>query len=138
MPVSPELSDSTQAKANGQPKGRVNRRKRKLIVAGIVAAAAGTTAAFGSSAVLQQFDKLLPDASGISSFSRPGTVTILSADGAVQNEKETHKRCHNVQENKWHSGRHQLIVFRPRALHRRLRIEVQLIHLSIYGLAFDL
>ena len=83
MPVSPELSDSTQAKANGQPKGRVNRRKRKLIVAGIVAAAAGTTAAFGSSAVLQQFDKLLPDASGISSFSRPGTVTILSADGAV-------------------------------------------------------
>ena len=83
MPVSPELSDPTQAKANGQPKGRVNRRKRKLIVAGIVAAAAGTTAAFGSSAVLQQFDKLLPDASGISSFSRPGTVTILSADGAV-------------------------------------------------------
>ena len=58
-------------------------RRRRLILAGVVAAAAGTTAAFGSSAVLQQIDGLLPDARGISAFSRPGTVTILSADGEV-------------------------------------------------------
>ena len=47
-----------------------------------MAAAAGTTAAFGSSAVLKQIDGLLPDARGISAFA-PGTVTILSADGEV-------------------------------------------------------
>ena len=33
--------------------------------------------------MLQQIDGLLPDARGISAFSRPGTVTILSADGEV-------------------------------------------------------
>ena len=71
-----------QAAKTGGSKG-VNRRRRRLILAGLVAAGAGTTAAFGSSSVLRQLDGLLPDASGISAFSRPGTVTILSADGDV-------------------------------------------------------
>ena len=83
MPVSPKLSDTAvqPQKSGGHPS--VNRRRRRLILAGLVAAAAGTTAAFGSSAVLQRLDGLLPDARGISAFSRPGTVTILSADGDV-------------------------------------------------------
>ncbi|MEX1317528.1 MAG: PBP1A family penicillin-binding protein [Synechococcaceae cyanobacterium] len=33
--------------------------------------------------VVGSFDSLLPDASGISSYNRPGTLTILSADGQV-------------------------------------------------------
>ena len=83
MPVSPQLSDTAvqPQKSGGRP--GVNRRRRRLILAGLVAAAAGTTAAFGSSTVLQRLDGLLPDARGISAFSRPGTVTILSADGDV-------------------------------------------------------
>jgi penicillin-binding protein 1A len=48
-----------------------------------VAAGAGTVAATGSSALIQSFDGTLPDARRISTFSRPGTVTVLSADGQV-------------------------------------------------------
>jgi penicillin-binding protein 1A len=40
-------------------------------------------AAAGSALVVQGFDGLLPDARRIASFNRPGTVTVLSADGQV-------------------------------------------------------
>jgi penicillin-binding protein 1A len=39
--------------------------------------------AFGQAALIAGFDLLLPDARGISAFNRPGTLTILSADGQV-------------------------------------------------------
>ena len=83
MARTPELNNQSQSKGTAPRRPVKIPRRRRLILAGVVAAAAGTTAAFGSSAVLQQIDGLLPDARGISAFSRPGTVTILSADGEV-------------------------------------------------------
>jgi penicillin-binding protein 1A len=53
------------------------------LLAALVAAAAGSVAATGTSAVVQGLDGLLPDARRIGTFSRPGTVTVLSADGEV-------------------------------------------------------
>ena len=83
MARTPELNNEPKGKGAAPRRPVKIPRRRRLILAGVVAAAAGTTAAFGSSAVLQQIDGLLPDARGISAFSRPGTVTILSADGEV-------------------------------------------------------
>jgi penicillin-binding protein 1A len=60
-----------------------NKRRQQIVVTAIVAASAGAAAAAGSSALMQGLDGLLPDASRIASFSRPGTVTVLSADGEV-------------------------------------------------------
>lgn len=59
------------------------RRRKKLLLAALLAAGAGTVAATGSSALIQGLDGMLPDARRISTFSRPGTVTVLSADGQV-------------------------------------------------------
>ena len=83
MAQTPELNNEPKGKGAAPRRPVTIPRRRRLILAGVVAAAAGTTAAFGSSAVLKQIDGLLPDARGISAFSRPGTVTILSADGEV-------------------------------------------------------
>ena len=83
MAITPELNNEPKDKGTAPRRPVKIPRRRRLILAGVVAAAAGTTAAFGSSALLQQIDGLLPDARGISAFSRPGTVTILSADGEV-------------------------------------------------------
>jgi len=58
-------------------------RRKKLLLAALLAAGAGTVAATGSSALIQGLDGTLPDARRISTFSRPGTVTVLSADGQV-------------------------------------------------------
>ncbi|MFZ4803259.1 MAG: transglycosylase domain-containing protein [Synechococcus lacustris] len=74
MPPSPPLTS-----APPQP----SRRRKQLLLAALVAAGAGTVAATGSSALIQSFDGTLPDARRISTFSRPGTVTVLSADGQV-------------------------------------------------------
>ena len=54
-----------------------------MIRSGLLAAAIGSGVAFGQAALLAGFDQLLPDARGISAFNRPGTLTILSADGQV-------------------------------------------------------
>ena len=49
----------------------------------LVAAAIGGGAAVVQSVAVRGFDALLPDARGISHFNRPGTLTILAADGSV-------------------------------------------------------
>jgi penicillin-binding protein 1A len=51
--------------------------------AGLIALGAGCGVAFGQMAVTSAVDAVLPDARQISSFSRPGTLTILAADGSV-------------------------------------------------------
>jgi penicillin-binding protein 1A len=61
----------------------VNRRLRPLLVIGALALGAGGVVALGQNAVVQGIDNLLPDARRINTFNRPGTVTILSADGEV-------------------------------------------------------
>ena len=58
------------------------RRLRLLLVVAFAAAAGGATA-LGVNTLVKAVDSLLPDARRISSFNRPGTVTILSADGEV-------------------------------------------------------
>ncbi|CAK6699504.1 PBP1A family penicillin-binding protein [Synechococcus sp. CBW1107] len=58
------------------------RRLRLLLVVAFAAAAGGATA-LGVNTLVKAVDSLLPDARRISTFNRPGTVTILSADGEV-------------------------------------------------------
>ena len=61
----------------------MSQRRRRLFRSGLLAAAIGSGVAFGQAALIAGFDQLLPDARGISAFNRPGTLTILSADGQV-------------------------------------------------------
>ncbi|MCP9774063.1 transglycosylase domain-containing protein [Cyanobium sp. WAJ14-Wanaka] len=61
----------------------MNQRRRQLVRIGLLAAAIGSGVALGQAALVSGFDLLLPDARGISAFNRPGTLTILSADGQV-------------------------------------------------------
>ena len=49
----------------------------------MLAALIGGGVACGQAALVAGFDSLLPDARGINHFNRPGTLTILSADGQV-------------------------------------------------------
>ncbi len=49
----------------------------------MLAALIGGGVACGQAALVAGFDSLLPDARGITQFNRPGTLTILSADGQV-------------------------------------------------------
>ena len=58
-------------------------RSRQLFTAGIVGAGAGIVVALGQAVVVQGIDGLLPNVRRLSSFNRPGTVTVLSADGQV-------------------------------------------------------
>ena len=58
-------------------------RSRQLFTAGIVGAGAGVAVALGQAVVVQGIDGLLPNVRRLSSFNRPGTVTVLSADGQV-------------------------------------------------------
>ena len=52
------------------------------LIAG-TAAAVGVGAALGTRALTELVDATLPDARGISSFNRPGTITLLSTNGKV-------------------------------------------------------
>ena len=52
------------------------------LIAG-TAAAVGVGAALGTRAVTQLVDSTLPDARGIASFNRPGTITLLSSQGKI-------------------------------------------------------
>ena len=61
----------------------MSQRRSHLIRSGLLAAAIGSGVALGQAALIAGFDQLLPDARGISAFNRPGTLTILSADGQV-------------------------------------------------------
>lgn len=62
-----------------QPSGRRATLWRPALLAGGL----GVAAAFGQNLLIAGVDSLLPDARGIGAFSRPGTLTILSADGEV-------------------------------------------------------
>ena len=59
------------------------RRRRPLLRAGLIGAGAGVAVAFGQSLLVQSIDSLLPNVQRVSSYSRPGPVTVLSADGQV-------------------------------------------------------
>jgi penicillin-binding protein 1A len=62
---------------------RQGQRRSSLLLPALAAAAIGGGAAVVQSVVVRGFDSLLPDARGISHFNRPGTLTILAADGQV-------------------------------------------------------
>lgn len=59
------------------------RHRRPLLRAGLIGAGAGVAVAFGQSMVVQGVDAMLPNVQRVSSYNRPGTVTVLSADGQV-------------------------------------------------------
>ena len=59
------------------------RRRRPLLRAGLIGAGAGVAVAFGQSLLVQIIDSLHPKVQRVSSNNRPGTVTVLSADGQV-------------------------------------------------------
>jgi penicillin-binding protein 1A len=62
----------------------VSRRgSRHLLRSGLLALAIGSGVAFAQAGLVAAIDSQLPDARRISSFNRPGTLTILSADGQV-------------------------------------------------------
>ncbi len=61
----------------------MRRRQRQLLVTALLAAGAGGVVAVGQTFVVRTLDRTLPDVSRIGTFNRPGTVTILSADGQV-------------------------------------------------------
>ena len=52
------------------------------LIAG-TAAAVGVGAALSMRALTELVDATLPDARGIASFNRPGTITLLSTNGKV-------------------------------------------------------
>ena len=57
--------------------------KRRLLAVALVAATLGASAAVLQRLAVSGIDALLPDARGISFYNRPGTLTILAADGQV-------------------------------------------------------
>ena len=59
------------------------KRRRPLFTAGLVGAGAGVAVALGQGLMLFGVDSLLPDVRRLSSYNRPGTLTVLSADGQV-------------------------------------------------------
>ncbi len=66
------------------PPSRPARRSHwRLLVPALAAAAAGGLVALGQTTLVRSLDGMLPDAGRITSFNRPGTITILSSDGKV-------------------------------------------------------
>ena len=61
----------------------MKRTRRHWVLLAGSAAAIGCGVALGQGAVIEAIDATLPDASGIASFNRPGTITLLSSDGQV-------------------------------------------------------
>jgi len=59
------------------------RRRRQLISAGLIGAGAGITVALSQALVTQAVDALLPNVRRLNSYNRPGTITVLAADGQV-------------------------------------------------------
>lgn len=59
------------------------RGRSHLLRSGALALAIGGGVALGQAVLVSGIDSLLPDARRISTFNRPGTLTILSADGEV-------------------------------------------------------
>ena len=61
----------------------MNRTRLHWVLIAASAAAVGVGVALGTRAVTQMIDATLPDARGIASFNRPGTITLLSSNGRV-------------------------------------------------------
>ena len=61
----------------------MNRTRRHWVLLAGSAAAIGCGVALGQGAITEAIDATLPDARGIASFNRPGTITLLSSDGQV-------------------------------------------------------
>jgi len=61
----------------------VNRTNRRWILIAGTALALGSGVALAERSVNNAIDSFLPDARGITRFSRPGTITLLSSDGQV-------------------------------------------------------
>ena len=59
------------------------RRRHHLLRTGLLALAIGGGVALAQAGLVSTIDMLLPDATGISTYNRPGTLTILAADGEV-------------------------------------------------------
>ena len=57
--------------------------RRHWVLIGGSAVVVGVGVALAQAAVTRVFDATLPDARGISRFNRPGTITLLSSNGAV-------------------------------------------------------
>ncbi len=76
---------TTGARQPGEPPpGRPSRPLGwRLLLPALAATAAGGLVALGQTILVRGLDGLLPDASRITSFNRPGTITILSSDGQV-------------------------------------------------------
>ncbi len=55
----------------------------RLLVPALAATAAGGLVALGQTTLVRGLDGMLPDAARITTFNRPGTITILSSDGQV-------------------------------------------------------
>ena len=61
----------------------MTRTRLHWVLIGGSAVVVGVGVALAQSAVTRAFDATLPDARGISRFNRPGTITLLSSNGAV-------------------------------------------------------
>ena len=61
----------------------MKRTRRHWVLLAGSAAAIGCGVALGQGALNEAIDATLPDARGIASFNRPGTITLLSSDGQV-------------------------------------------------------
>ena len=59
------------------------RRRRHLLIAGLIGAGAGAVVAGAQLLLVQASDALLPNVRRLKAYNRPGTVTVLSADGQV-------------------------------------------------------
>ncbi len=66
------------------PPSRPKRRPGwRLLAPALAATAVGGLVALGQTTLVRALDGMLPDAGRITSFNRPGTITILSSDGQV-------------------------------------------------------
>ena len=79
---------STRSRASArEPKPTASRARRlpasPLLVPALTALAIGAGVSLGQTALTAAVDSTLPDASRINTFSRPGTLTVLDANGKV-------------------------------------------------------
>ena len=80
-----QLRSPRQSRSATQARSRSDRLQsaRSLLLPGLLAAGLGVGAAFGQTALVAGIDSLLPDARRLSGYNRPGTLTVLDANGAV-------------------------------------------------------
>ncbi|MFM7269955.1 MAG: transglycosylase domain-containing protein [Cyanobium sp.] len=76
---SPGGTASQQASARRPPPSEL----RRFLLPGLAAAGIGVGVAMGQAAIVAGIDTLLPDASRLNTYNRPGTLTVLDANGEV-------------------------------------------------------